>query len=292
MPVISDEFIARIEKYHLRTRSIVEGFMVGLHKSPYHGFSVEFADHRQYIPGDPIRNVDWKLYAKTDRHYLKRYEEETNVRCYLLLDHSLSMSYGSGETSKLDYARQLSAALSYLIINQKDAVGLITFADTITNHLPPKAYHGYLNLLFDKLLSLEPIATTDTLAALHKAAESLKKRSIVVLITDLMDEPEKLIAGLKHFRFNKHEVLVFHIIDKEEQEFNFSLETQFIDAETGKHVTVNPWQIRDDYRDSFARFTDNIKEECFRSGIEYNSINTSIPIEDNLLRYLHKRSLY
>ncbi|MBN2829047.1 MAG: DUF58 domain-containing protein [Candidatus Cloacimonetes bacterium] len=292
MPVISDELIARIEKYHLKTRSIVEGFMVGLHKSPYHGFSVEFADHRQYIPGDPVRNVDWKLYAKTDRFYLKRYEEETNVRCYLLVDHSLSMSYGSGGTTKFDYARQLAAALSYLIMNQKDAVGLITFADEITNHLPPKAFNGYLNVIFDILLSIEPISTTNTLNALHAAAESLKKRSLIILLTDLLDEPEKLIAGLKHFRFNHHEVLVFHIIDKEEQEFNFRSETQFIDSETKKHVTVNPWQIRNDYRSEFKKYADSIKEECFRSGIEYNPIDTSVPIEDNLLRYLHKRSLY
>jgi len=290
--VISDELIASIERYHLKTRSIVEGFMVGLHKSPYHGFSVEFADHRQYIPGDPIKNIDWKLFAKTDRYYLKRYEEETNVRCYMLLDHSLSMSYTSGDTTKLDYAKQLSAAIAYLIVKQKDALGLITFADEITNHLPPKAYQGYLNLIFEKLLTLTAVSTTNTLKALHKAAESLKKRSLIILFTDLLDEPTKLMEGLKHFKFNHHEVLVFHILDKEERDFNFKGETQFVDSETGQKITVNPWQIKNDYQETYQNYIKTIKSECLQSGIEYNPIDTSIAIEDNLLKYLYKRSLF
>ncbi len=290
--VINDSLLARLDSFHLKTKSIVEGFMVGLHKSPYHGFSVEFADHRQYIPGDPIRNIDWKLYAKTDRYYLKRFEEETNVRSYILLDHSNSMSFKSGTTSKLDYAVSLAAALSYLIVKQKDAIGLISYSDKVTSHLPPKAYSGYLNLLFEQLLSLEPESTTGTLSAMHSVAENLKKRSLIILITDLLDDPNELVKGLQHFKYQKHEVLVFHILDNQEKEFNYKAETEFIDAETGKKITVNPWQIKNRYKEELSSFIEKIRNECFKAGIEYNPINTSIPIEDNLLKYLHKRMLF
>ncbi len=290
--IISDSLLARLDSFYLKTHNIVEGFMVGLHKSPYHGFSVEFADHRQYIQGDPIRNVDWKLYAKTDRYYLKRFEEETNVRSYILIDHSNSMSFQSGDVSKLEYAVSLAGALAYLIIKQKDAAGLIAYSNQVTRHLPPKAYSGYINIIFEQLMELKPESTTATVEAMHAVAENLRKRSLIILITDLLDNPDELVKGLKHFKYRNHEVIVFHILDNQEQEFNYRDETEFIDSESGKRITVNPWQIKTNYQNQFNSYIEYIQSECFKTGIEYNPINTSIPIEDNLLKYLHKRMLF
>lgn len=289
MALLTDETAAKLRKFQLTAKAIVEGFLVGLHKSPYHGFSVEFSDHREYNTGDPLKNIDWKIVAKTDRYYVKRYEEETNLRCYLILDHSMSMFYRSGGIAKIDYAAQLAAALAWLMIGQKDAVGLITFNDKITNLLLPKAYRGYLAQLFRVLVELKPRDSTDLLANLHRVAESIRKRSLVILISDLLDEPERIIEGLKHFRNRHHEVLVFHITDIQEENFRFKHETEFMDSETGEKITVNPWQIRREYLGNYQSFIDRLKQDCHQYQIEYNPVSTSTPLDDLLLKYLLKR---
>ncbi|RLC50490.1 MAG: DUF58 domain-containing protein [Candidatus Cloacimonadota bacterium] len=290
MNFLSPEFILNLEKFNLRARLIVEGFIIGLHKSPYHGFSVEFSDHRQYNPGDPIRNIDWKVYGKTNRYYIKRYEEETNLKAYIVIDHSNSMGFTSGKISKLEYAKAFASALAYLMISQQDAVGLLSYTNKITNYIPPRATKSYLHIIFNELYRIQPQETTRTAEILHSLAERIKKRGLIILISDLIDNPDEIIKGLQHFRHQKHEVILFHIQDKQELEFNFKNETQFIDDETGEKITVNPWQIRKDYQKEYEANTLYLKSKCHESYIEYNPITTETPFEQNLLQYLIKRS--
>lgn len=289
MPLLSEETLVRLNKFQLTAKSIVEGFLVGLHKSPFHGFSAEFSDHRQYNPGEPLKDLDWKLLAKTERYYVKRYEEETNLRCYVLLDHSKSMFFSSGKNSKMEYATKLAGALIWLMISQKDAAGLYTFNNKITAAYPPKAIRTYTSQLFTALLDLQAEDQTDLLTPLHQIAEIIKKRSLIIVISDLLDEPEKIMEALKHFRARNHEVLVFHIIDPKEEKFDYKREAQFIDSETGEKITVSPWQIHKEYQENYYNFTNYLKKECYKHQIEYNAVDTHTPIEDLLLKYLIKR---
>jgi uncharacterized protein (DUF58 family) len=289
MPLLTDEALAQLTRLQLTAKQIVEGFLVGLHKSPYHGFSVEFADHRQYNPGESLRNVDWKIVAKTERYYVKRYEEETNLRAYLLLDHSKSMFYGSGEITKIEYAKRLAASLAWLMIGQKDAAGLITFNHKISSSLPPKAIRSYTAQIFAKLVSLEAEDKTDILIPLHQIAETVKKRSLIILISDLMEDPEKIVSALKHFRSHQHEVLVFHLYDPQEASLDFKRETEFIDSETGERVVVNPWQIRKDYQERYSAFYNDLKNACHQYQIEYNPVSIDEPVSNLLVKYLIKR---
>ena len=287
---LSDEFIATLNKFSLRARLIVEGFKIGLHKSPYHGFSVEFSDHRQYNPGDPVAHIDWKVFGKTDRYYIKRYEEETNLKSYILLDHSASMGYGKGKMNKLEYGKALASSLAWLMMSQQDAVGLITYNDELTSYLPPRSLRSYLDEIFKKLYNLESGDRTSTAKVLHKLAEQVRKRGLIVLISDMLDDIDELFSGLQHFRHQKHEVILFHIQDQDELDFDFKRETEFIDAETKEKITVNPWMIRRDYQQEYENYTKELKRRCYEAGIEYNPITTSTPFEKNLLDYLVKRS--
>ncbi len=290
MPLLSDETLARLNKFQLQAKTIVEGFLVGLHKSPYHGFSAEFSDHRQYNPGESLKDLDWKILAKTERYYIKRYEEETNLRSYILLDHSKSMFYASGKSPKIEYAARLAGALAWLMITQKDAAGLYTFNYYITAAFPPKAIRSYTAQLFTALLNLKAEDKTDLHSPLNQIAELIKKRSLVIVISDLLDEPENILKALQHFRTRRHEVLVFHIIDRQEEQFSFNKETQFVDSETGETLTVSPWQIRKEYQENYSSFVNQLKTECLKNQIEYNPVSTDTPIEDLLLKYLIKRS--
>ncbi len=288
-PYLSDEFLARADKFRLRARLIVEGFMVGLHKSPYHGFSVEFSDHRQYNPGDSIRHLDWKLFAKTERYYIKRFEEETNLKCHIVVDHSASMGYDSHGVSKLEYAKALASALAWLMVGQQDAIGLLTFTDHVTSYMPPRALRTYLNEVFKELFALRPADRTRTASVLHSLAERIRKRGLVILVSDLLDEPDEIISGLSHFRHAGHEVIVFHLRDPQELAFDFPRDTEFEDAETGERLTVSPWQIRADYKAAFAEAETTLRDRCRERLIDYNAINTQTPFEDCLLHYLVKR---
>jgi uncharacterized protein (DUF58 family) len=290
MPLLSEEALVRLNKFQLSAKSTVEGFLVGLHKSPYHGFSAEFSDHRQYNPGEPLKDLDWKVLAKTERYYVKRYEEETNLRSYIMLDHSKSMFYASGGSSKIEYATRLAGALAWLMISQKDAAGLYTFNTRITTSLPPKAIRSYTAQLFARLLELKPEEKTDILTPLHQIAEQIRKRSLVILISDLLDEPERIMEALGHFRARQHEVLVFHICDPQEEQFTYKRETEFIDSETGEKITVTPWQIRSEYLANYQAYTQYLKGECHKKSIEYNPVTISTPLEDLLLKYLVKRN--
>ena len=263
------EVAAKLGNMSLRARLVVEGYIIGLHKSPYHGFSVEFAEHRAYGPGDEIRHIDWKLYGKTDRYYVKQYEEETNLRSYLIMDISKSMTYRSKNISKLEYASYLTAALSYLMLNQKDGIGLILFDKKIQSFIPPRSTSSHLNTIFSQLDQINPGEDTQLGNVLHEMADRIKKRGLVILISDLFDDFDAIIGGLKHFRYNKQEVIVFHILDRQELNFNFNTRTRFKDMETGELVTTEPWQIRNSYKDLMLKFQDKYRKQCRKRLIDY-----------------------
>lgn len=288
---LSPEIVSKLKGMELRARMVVEGFITGLHKSPYHGFSVEFAEHRQYMPGDPIRDIDWRVFAKTDRYYIKQYEEETNLKAYILLDCSASMGYSSGATgqTKFDYALTLAAALSYMMLKQRDAVGLVAFADTITNYLPPRSAAGHLHNLLYRFGNLTTASTTDLALPLHEMAERIKRRGLIILISDLFDDPQRIISGLKHFRHRNHEVIVFHLLDPRERDFAFTGEAIFEDMETGERITTSPWQIKQDYQRTFAQVSGLIASECRQARVDYHLIDSSMPFDKALYSFLAKR---
>jgi len=283
--------ISRLSRLDLAARLVVEGFKSGLHKSPYHGFSVEFAEHRQYMPGDPIKNIDWKVFAKSDRFYVKQFEEETNLRAYIILDTSRSMTYRSENSpmSKLDYGVNLAAALSYLMLGQQDAVGLLLFSDKIDKYIAPRSARSHLKAVINELSAVVPGVGTDVSGCLHQLAERVRKRGLVILISDLMDSPEKTMAGLKHFRHRKHEVIVFHLLDKAEIDFPFDKEGGFIDLESGEVVETQPWEIGAEYRRRLSEWTTFYKKLCGEHKIDYALSSTSTPFDAALLQYLEKR---
>ena len=287
---LDPEVVSRLKTMEMRARLVVEGFITGLHKSPYHGFSVEFAEHRQYMPGDPIRNIDWKVYAKSDRFFVKEFEEETNLKAYLLLDTSASMRFTSGLITKLEYASYLAAALSFLMLKQRDAVGLVAFDERIRQYIPPRSVGGHLHALLTGLEKLEPSEKTDVPRALHEMAERIKRRGLIIILSDLLDDPTKVLAGLKHFRHRKHEVIVFHILDPFERRFSFPAESIFKDMETGEELSTIPWQVRAEYQKSVAGFITRYSRECRQSLVDYVVVDTSQTYDFALFAYLAKRA--
>ncbi|MFQ6008920.1 MAG: DUF58 domain-containing protein [Candidatus Zixiibacteriota bacterium] len=287
---LNPEIVSKLKGMELRARMVVEGFIAGMHRSPYHGFSVEFAEHRQYMPGDNIRDIDWKVYAKRDRFYIKQYEEETNLKAYLLLDCSRSMAYRSGSrVMKLDYARLLAAALSYMMLRQRDAVGMVAFDEKIRRYVPPRSKYGHLHVLLTEIAAQEPSEKTDVGVALHEMAERIKRRGLIVVLSDLLDEAATIISGLKHFRYDKHEVIVFHILDPRERDFAFPREAIFKDMETGDEVTTLPYQIKKDYARAVADFSEGIAAACRQANIDYHPIDTATPFDKALYAFLAKR---
>ncbi len=284
--------LSRLSGLDIIARLVVEGFIAGLHRSPYHGFSVEFAEHRQYMPGDPVKDVDWRVYAKSGRLYIKEYEEETNLKCYILLDCSRSMAFSSGENiSKLEYGCYLSAALAQLMLRQRDAVGLVTFDVGIRSFIPPKSVKSHLHLILRELDGLTPSGRTRTPQVLHELAERIKKRGLVIFISDLepWDDPGSVITGLKHFRHRKHEVIVFHILDPREIDLSFGEASRFIDLESGEVVAAEPWHIAGDYRNLMSQLMEKYRRSCRESFIDYVTIPTSKPFDTALFEYLSKR---
>jgi uncharacterized protein (DUF58 family) len=287
---LKPDVVSKLSGMEIKARLVVEGFIAGLHKSPYHGFSVEFAEHRQYMPGDPLKNVDWKVYAKTDRYFIKEFEEETNLKAYILLDTSGSMGYGSDSVNKMEYGCYLSAALSYLMLKQRDSVGLVLFDQNIRKYIPPKsALRSHLHVILQELDKLEPSQTTNISFALHQMAERIKRRGLIILISDLFDQPDKVITGLKHFRHKKHEVIVFHVLDPKERTFAFPELAIFKDLETEEELMTSPWQIRKEYTQRFKELVSRYTIQCRESLIDYVLLDTSIPFDYALFSYLSKR---
>jgi uncharacterized protein (DUF58 family) len=281
--------LARLGSLELKARAIVEGFLTGLHRSPFKGFSVEFAEYRQYLPGDDLATLDWKVFARTDRHFIKKYEEETNLDCHILLDVSASMGYGSGGITKLSYGSHLAAALAYLMHRQRDAVGLIAFDDQIRKMLAPSARGGHLSALLITLDRLPLGAQTNVAKPLNDLAEAIHKRGLVVLISDLLDEPERVLEGLKHFRYRGTEVIVFQVLDPAELQFPFEQAARFRDLETRDEVLAVPSAVRDDYLKAIAELQERYRRELRLAGIDYVALDTSVPFDTALMAYLMTR---
>ena len=281
--------VARLTGLQLRAIAVVEGFLTGLHQSPYHGFSVEFSQHRQYMPGDSLKHLDYKVLGRTGRYYIKQYEEETNLKAYLLVDHSGSMGYGSGTVSKLDYGTSLAAALSLLLLKQRDAVGLVTFAEELTEILEPHSAMGWLGTLTTSLEKLEPSGRTSVPEALLNIAERVKRKGLVVLISDLLDEPDRVLAGMKAIRHVGHELLVFHVLDPLEISFAFPRDARFQDLETDDILPSRPWHVRTEYRREMQNFIDRYRQHCRENRIDYKLFTTDTPYEIALFEFLVRR---
>jgi uncharacterized protein (DUF58 family) len=289
--LISASIISKIKVLELRARMVVEGFMVGLHQSPYHGFSVEFTEHKPYMQGDNLRDVDWKVFGKTEKLFIKQYEEETNLRSYIALDTSNSMSFSSeGNVTKAIYAQTLAAALAYLMINQQDAVGLALYDTKITKLLPPKVSKSYLREILKNLSQFKTAERTNTANCLNSIAEKINRRGLVIIISDLFDDIEAVLKALKHFRYKKNEVIVFQVLDPLERNFAFGRDAIFKDLEDEEEMTTQPYQIQKAYREAMENYLSKIKSECLNSNIDYNLIETSEPFDKALLTYLQKRS--
>jgi len=281
--------IARLGTIDLKVRTIVEGFLTGLHRSPYKGFSVEFAEYRQYIHGDDLATLDWKVFARSDRYFVKKFEEETNVTCHLLLDVSASMGYGSHGITKVEYGSYLAGALAYLMSRQRDAFGLIAFDDAIVSMLPASARGGHLRATLVALERLKLGKRTNVAKPLRDLAAAVRKRGLVVLISDLLDEPERVIQGLKHFRYHGTDVVVFHVLDPHELSFPFDRAARFRDMETADEVLAVPSSVRQDYVDRMQAMIAHYKRELGLAGIDYCLLETSQPLELGLMSYLMTR---
>lgn len=284
--------VARLSHLDVRARLVVEGFIAGMHRSPFHGFSVEFAEHRPYMPGDPLKNLDWKVLAKSDRYLVKQYTEETNLRAHLLLDLSGSMGFKSDRASlsKLEYARSLAAALAYLMIGQQDAVGCMLFADHPLAYVPPRSVRSHLDVVLKTLAHGTPAGRTRLGPALHELAERIKRRGLVVLISDLLDTPAEVLSGLQHFRHGNHEVIVFHVLDPNEIEFPYTDASTFVDMESGAQLTTEPWEIAARYRENLEAWRSRYSRACREQRVDYVPLDTRTPFDRALLAYLEKRA--
>lgn len=282
--------MARLANLEIKARLVVEGFITGLHRSPYHGFSVEFAEHRPYMPGDEIRSIDWKVYGRTSRYYVKRFEEETNLKAVVLLDTSASMTFASGGMTKLEYGSCLAASLAYMMIHQKDACGLVLFDEQIRKYLPPRATMGYLKTMEETLQNVQTHEETEIGPTLHAIAERMKRRGLVILISDLFDDPRKVMAGLKHFRHRKHEVIVFQVLDPRERDLDYSGDVIFEDLETEVRIQTQPIHIRASYREQMRTFIEQYRRECRENRIDHVLLDTHTPFDMALMEYVNKRA--
>jgi len=283
--------VARLSRINLIARSVVEGFISGMHRSPFHGFSVEFAEHREYTPGDNIKDIDWQAYGRTDRYVVKQYQEETNLKAHILLDTSGSMGYKSDETSltKLQYGSYLAASLAYLMVRQQDSVGLVTFDEKIGHFIPPRSTAVHLNVLLKTLENISPGKVTNISRAFHDLAENIKRRGLIIIISDLFDEPRNVMRGLRHFRFKRHEVILFHVFDRWEIDFPFRKLTDFVDMEDRSEIQIDPRFVREDYLAQIQEFIGAYKRECASARIEYVQTHTGVPYDLMLHSFLAKR---
>jgi uncharacterized protein (DUF58 family) len=288
---LDPEALSRLKNLSLAARRVVEGYFAGLHKSPHKGFSIEFAEHREYTPGMDPRHVDWRVLGRRDKLYVKQYEEETSLRCHLLLDKSASMGYKSDGVAltKLQYASYLAASLAYLIAFQHDAAGLVTFDTAVRDRVPPRQGPGHLRLLMERLEQNQAGGETTLSDTFHQLAETIKRRALVVVLSDLFDDPTALLSALKHFRHNKHEVIVFQILDPAEVTFPFDDVTRIEDMESRREITSDPRAFRRAYLDELARFLEAIRGGCRASQIDYVVAQTDQRFDLFLGTYLARR---
>lgn len=290
---LDPETASRLGRLDLVARYVVEGFITGLHRSPYHGFSVEFSEHRPYLPGDPLRDLDWKALARTDRLYVKRYEEETNLKAWLLVDVSGSMGFADGgRVAKFRYACCLAAALAYLMLRQRDAVGLVLFGERIVTMVPPRSVTSHLQVLLRELARATPGAETRMAPAFHDLAERLSRRGLVILLSDLLDDADAVLTGLRHFRHRGHEVLALQILDPRERDLAFRrTDTRFVDLERpdGEAITTQPWHIQEAYRERMRALLARYRRGCAEAGVDYALMDTATPFDAALSRYIVRR---
>jgi uncharacterized protein (DUF58 family) len=283
--------LAKVKDLEVRARRIVEGFVSGSHKSPFQGVSVEFAEHRQYTAGDDVRHIDWKLYGKTDKYYLKRYEQETNLVCNLVIDTSESMKYGSGARSKLDYTRELAAVLAYLILHQQDSVGAAFFEHKLRYMVPPSGQASHLNQILHLLAVCQPANVASKIGpVLDELAVRWTKRSLVFIMSDCFDDVEPLLSGLKHLKHRRHELVLLHVLDPAELDFPFKDVTLFKGLESLPESLVEPRAIRKAYRDEFEKFRREVEIGCRSADVDYQLVRTDEPIDRFLTRFLSTRA--
>ena len=279
--------LARIGNLELVSRSVVDGFINGLHRSPYFGASVDFAEHRGYVPGDDIRRVDWRLYARTDRYYIKEYEADSNSNFAVLLDVSKSMGFGTRGITKLDYGRMLAGCLTYLVHRQRDRVGFVAFDDDIVEHVPPSAKH--MDTVLHVLDRLQPSKPGNLRAPLHRMAEHFGRRGVLVLISDLYEDPDQVLEAVGPLRFRGNEIVVFHLLDPAELDFSFTDPSAFEDLESGEQIPIVPEALGEQYRDLVRAHITGLTERFSANRIDYTLINTSSPLDHALFSYLTTR---
>jgi uncharacterized protein (DUF58 family) len=298
MHFLPQDALAKLGRFEVKARGVMQGFISGRHKSPYKGFSVEFSEHRQYVPGDDLRNLDWRVLGRKDRYFIKQYIEETNLRATLLLDASGSMAYRGDlaaecydrHFSKLDYARHMAAMLAYLLIGQQDAAGLVTFDTAIRKYIPARARTSQVRTLLETLEQTEPGGETALAGIFHDIAERIPRRGLVMIFSDLYDDPDALINALHHFRYRRHEVVLFHIVADEEINFPFDRFTKFKDLENAANrLPIDPRTIRATYLARMGNFLKEIEAACGRMKIDYVRMNTSVPYDEALAGYFMKR---
>lgn len=288
---LDPELLQKLGDLELIAREVVEGLRAGSHRSPLKGFSTEFAHHRQYAPGDAIRDLDWRVYGRTERYYTKLYEAETNFDCHLLMDASSSMTYGSGKVSKLEYSKYLAAALSYLILNQRDSVGLSVFDSEMRAHLPPRSAMGIILQIEKILKEITPTPKTSIAKQLNDIALQIKRRSFVILISDLFSDVGDIMRGLQRLRYGGHNVIVFHTLDPHELKFPFKGTWQFDGLEGEEELITQPERIREDYLTNLNAYLEQLQSGCIGSGVDYTLVETSRPLDSLLSEFLETRSL-
>lgn len=287
---LDPRFLSRLGHLDLVARFAVEGFFAGLHPSPFHGFSVEYSDHRQYYPGDELKFVDWKVYGRTERLFVKQFQQETNTTVYILLDSSRSMSFAdTGVVSKLDYGAYLAAALSFLTLKQCDSTALLLFSDGIKKQIPPSSRRTHHRTLLAALQANRARGQTDLAGVLHAVAEMTKRRGLIVLITDLLDDKQDVFQGLAHLRFLRHDVILFHVLDRQELQLDFQGGLEFEDLETGMRLRCDAHAVRARYLAQVEAFLDEVKKTSGTGGIDYCLCDTSQPLDRALVAYLAKR---
>lgn len=276
-------------KFEMIAHSVVEGFVSGFHKSPYKGFAIEFAEHREYVPGDDLKHLDWKIYARSNRHYIKQYEEDTALSAYLLLDRSGSMGYKSGEFSKLDFGKFISGVFSYILLQQSDSIGMMSFDAELNDYIPPGSTKPHFKRIIDCLDEMEPGADTGIGPVLQTLARKLKRRALIVIISDFYDDYKAIDLALNHFAHKKHEVVVFQVMDRREVDFSFSDLTRFECLESDNNLLVDPIRLKKEYLQQFTAHQEAIRRTCYQLHIDYVPMVTDEPFEKAMARYLAGR---
>ncbi len=289
---LDPKVLAKLGRLELKAQMIVEGYISGLNRSPYHGFSVEFAEHREYVPGDDIRHVDWKVFGRSDRFYVKQYEEETNLKTYILLDGSESMRYKSGPeaVTKYEYGTYIAAALSYLILKQQDSVGLAVFDEEVRGFVPPSSSQNHIHNIIRELDRREASRKTNVGTILREFADRIKRKGLIVIISDMFDSMEHIQLGLKHLRHKRHDVILFHVLDKDELTFPFQRMTLFDGLEGFPELLADPRALRAAYLEEIGAFQEALKKVCRKSRIDYQLVDTSRKLDAALSAYLAARS--